>query len=77
MPADQYRKHDADDPITDSYIVIAIGHYASKAAWHRCRGVDIVADARFVSDGAPHFLLSEGISMCESLGLPAHEALLD
>ncbi|VWC87048.1 hypothetical protein BCO18442_01628 [Burkholderia contaminans] len=32
MPAGQYRKHTADDPITDSYIVIVIGHYAGEAA---------------------------------------------
>ncbi|VWC72348.1 hypothetical protein BLA17378_03332 [Burkholderia aenigmatica] len=77
MPAGQYRKHRVDDPITDSHIVIATGHYAGAAAWHRCRGVDIVADARFVAGGVPHRLSCEGISLCESLGLPARGALLD
>jgi len=77
MPAGQYRKHDADDPITDSYIVIATGHYAGEAARHRCRSVDVAADAWFIACGVPHRLPFEGISLCESLGLPARGALLD
>lgn len=77
MPAGQYRKHAADDPITDSYIVIATGHYAGEAARHRCKGVDIVADARFAASIVLHRLSREGISLCESLGLPARSALLD
>ncbi|POM14484.1 hypothetical protein CSX04_07297 [Burkholderia cepacia] len=77
MPAGQYRKHDAHDPITDSYILIAAGHYAGDAPWHRCRGVDVAADARLFARGVPHRLSFEGISLCESLGLPALGALLD
>ncbi|OXJ26309.1 hypothetical protein CFB82_34625 [Burkholderia sp. HI2714] len=77
MPAGQYRKQASDDPITDSYIVIVIGHYAGEAAWRRCRGVDFVADARFIVSDVPFRLSCEGISLCESLGLPARGALLD
>ncbi|MGW9766173.1 hypothetical protein ACUXSM_001926 [Burkholderia sp. 132550021-2] len=77
MPAGQYRKHTADDPITDSYIVIVIGHYAGEAARRRCGGVDIVADAWFTAGRTLHRLSCEGISLCESLGFPACGALLD
>ncbi|AOJ33701.1 hypothetical protein WJ16_19285 [Burkholderia metallica] len=77
MPAGQYRKRAADDPITDSYIVIAIAHYAGDVVSHRCSGVDVAVDARFVPGGTSHRLSFAGISLCESIGLPAREALLD